>query len=123
MKVEYKEIFKLKVMLDNKNIPYEFLDRCLVMDNALYKPYYQIIVYEPGEELEEKNRIISVIQGYGTYGEKLDLLEIQGCLTKKEQKEDSVKGFLTANEVYKRIVKRYFEIENKKIEEVQNENI
>lgn len=107
MKVDYKEIFKLKVMLDKKNIPYEFLDRSLVMDNSLYKPFYQIIVYDPTIDLEEAIRIISVIQGYGTYGENLDLLEIQGCLTKKEQKEDCVKGFLTAKEVYKRIAKEY----------------
>ena len=113
MKVDYKEIFKLKVMLDDKKIPYEFLDRSLVMDNSLYKPFYQIIVYDPTLDLEEDIRIISVIQGYGTYGENLDLLEIQGCLTKKEEKEDSVKGFLTAKNVYKRILKNYFKDSDK----------
>ena len=30
MKVEYKEIFNLKVMLDKANIPYEFLDRSFI---------------------------------------------------------------------------------------------
>lgn len=113
MKVDYKEIFKLKVMLDDKKIPYEFLDRSIVMDNTLYKPFYQLIVYIPDEELEEKIRLISVVEGYGTYGEKIDLLEIQGCLTKKEEKEDSVKGFLTAKNVYKRIVKNYFKESDK----------
>lgn len=113
MKVDYKEIFKLKVMLDDKKIPYEFLDRSMVINNTLHKPFYQIIVYIPDKELEEEVRLISVVEGYGTYGEKNDLLEIQGCLTKKEEKEDSVKGFLTAKNVYKRIVKNYFKDSDK----------
>ena len=49
MKVNYKEIFRLKVMLDNENIPYEFFDRSLVMDYMLKEPSYQIIVYEPNQ--------------------------------------------------------------------------
>lgn len=108
MKVNYKEIFKLKVMLDNANIPYEFLDRSFVMDNSLYKPFYQIIVYEPNVNQEDESyRLISVIQGYGTYGEQIDLLEIQGCLTVKELKNNGVLGFLTADEVFKRIKRNY----------------
>lgn len=112
--VSYKEIFKLKVMLDKANIPYEFLDRSYIDydRHELQYPFYQIIVYEP-IEYEEPMRIISVVQGYGSYGENLDLLEIQGCLTNKEEKEDSVKGYLTANEVFKRIKKNY----NKLLEE------
>ena len=39
MKVDYKEIFKLKVMLDNANIPYEFIDKSLVMDDMLMNPF------------------------------------------------------------------------------------
>ncbi len=105
MKVNYKEIFKLKVMLDNKNIPYEFLDRSIVMNNMLKYPFYQIIVYKPNQE----KKLISVVQGYGTYGENQDLLEIQGCLTEKELNYDSVLGSLTAKEVFKRIKKHYYE--------------
>lgn len=108
MKVEYKEIFKLKVMLDKANIPYEFLDRSLVQDNSLYAPFYQIIVYQPNQEtVEEAIRLISVIQGYGTYGESSDLLEIQGCLTTRERNVDSVKGSLSAKELFKRIKNNY----------------
>lgn len=107
MIVNYKEIFKLKVMLDNEKIPYEFLDRSLCLDNALSKPFYQIIIYKKNKQNDEENRLISVIQGYGTYGEGKDLLEIQGCLTIEEYKEDSVKGYLTAKEVFKRIKDNY----------------
>lgn len=114
MKIEYKEIFNLKVMLDKANIPYEFLDRSFIdYDNhRLEYPFYQIIVYDPSyiKEFDEDEdiRLISVIQGHGTYGENKDLLEIQGCLTSRESKEDSVKGYLTAKEVFKRIKKNYF---------------
>ena len=110
MKVDYKEIFKLKVMLDNANIPYEFIDKSLVMDDMLMNPFYQIIVYEPiFNQKEEIIELISVIQGYCTYGNKEDLLEIAGCLTEKEINRDSVLGFLTAKDVFKRIEKHYYE--------------
>lgn len=110
MKVEYKEIFKLKVMLDNAEIPYEFLDRSFIdyKEHTLQYPFYQIIVYEPNQEdIEEPIRLISVIQGRGTYGESQDLLEIQGCLTDEERKEDSVAGHLSSYEVFKRIKENY----------------
>ena len=113
MKVDYKEIFKLKVMLDKANIPYEFLDRSFIdyENHTLQYPFYQIIVYEPNQEdIEEPIRLISVIQGRGTYGEGEDLLEIMGCLTTREEKYDSVVGYLTAKEVYKRIRKKYMEM-------------
>ena len=115
MKVNYKEIFRLKVMLDNENIPYEFFDRSLVMDYMLKEPSYQIIVYEPNQDdFEEPVRLISVIQGFGTYGNIEDLLEIQGCMTPKESSYDSVLGYLTAKEVFKRIKKHYYEKLEKK---------
>ena len=70
------------------------------------------LLYEQYNDWNEKEdfepiRLISVIQGHGTYGEKEDLLEIQGCLTPRELEEDSVKGYLTAKEVFKRIKKNY----------------
>lgn len=107
MKVDYKEIFKLKVLLDKANIQYEFFDRSFINydEHSLQYPFYQIIVYK-----NNGDRLISVIEGHGSYGEHLDLLEIQGCLTKKEEKEDSVKGYLKAEEVYKRIKKNYQDI-------------
>lgn len=109
MKVKYKEIFKLKVMLDKELIPYEFLDRSFIdyEKHELQFPFYQIIVYNPNEE-ELEDRIISVIQGRGTYGESQDLLEIQGCLTEKEYQNDSVLGYLDAKNVFKRIKKEYY---------------
>lgn len=105
MVVELKEIFKLKVMLDNVNIPYEFLDRSYINyeKHELERPFYQIIVYDK----ETNNRLISVIEGYGTYGVNSDLLEIQGLLTDEESENDSVVGYLTAENVFKRIKDNY----------------
>ena len=108
MKVNYKEIFKLKVMLDKANIPYEFYDRSFFnTDPKIEYPSYQIIVYKPNTLTE---RLISVVEGRATYGAEQDLLEIMGCLTTREEKYDSVVGYLTAKEVYKRIRKKYMEM-------------
>ena len=89
------------------------------------KEYYQILLFNDFREVMEhyntykvfdnEKRIISIVQGYGTYGEEDDLLEIMGLLTEEEEKIDSVTGYLTAEDVFNRIVK-YFknksEVEN-----------
>ena len=68
---------------------------------------WQIIVYKKDGE-----RLISAIEGYGTYGygsyfdeeEDGDLIEIMGLLTPEEAEHNSVAGWLTAEEVFRRIV-------------------
>ena len=47
----------------------------------------------------------------GTYGSEEDKLEITGLLTEIEEEEDSVRGWLTAEEVFKRI-KKHIEDDN-----------
>ena len=106
MKVDYKEIFKLKVMLDMAGIDYEFLDRSYKMNikSTFWDGewiHFQIVIYK---DKKKEKRLISVIQGNGTIGESEDRLEIMGCLTKEEEKFDSVLGYLTAEEVFKRII-------------------
>ena len=133
---KYKEIFKLKEMLEKAEIPYIFIDRFeedrKLMKNNEYlneylkdKEYYQILLFDDFREVMERYNtykvfdnekiIISIVQGYGTYGEEDDLLEIMGLLTEEEEKIDSVTGYLTAEDVFNRIVK-YFkdksEVEN-----------
>jgi len=93
----YGEIFKLKTMLENAGIPFEFLDRQFSGFES-----WQICV--PADKPTE-NRIVSVVQGYGTYGNEHDLLEIMGLLIDEERKSDSVIGYLTAQEVFDRIMK------------------
>ena len=125
---KYKEIFKLKEMLEKAEIPYIFIDRFeedrKLMKNNEYlneylkdKEYYQILLFNDFREVMEhyntykvfdnEKRIISIVQGYGTYGEEDDLLEIMGLLTEEEEKIDDVTGYLTAEDVFNRIVK-YF---------------
>ena len=125
---KYKEIFKLKEMLEKDEIPYIFIDRFeedrKLMENNEYlneylkdKEYYQILLFNDFREVMEhyntykvfdnEKRIISIVQGYGTYGEEDDLLEIMGLLTEEEEKIDDVTGYLTAEDVFNRIIK-YF---------------
>ena len=125
---KYKEIFKLKEMLEKAEIPYIFFDRFeenrKLMKNNEYlneylkdKEYYQILLFNDFREVmkhyntykvfDNEKRIISIVQGYGTYGEEDDLLEIMGLLTEEEEKIDSVTGYLTAEDVFNRIVKDF----------------
>lgn len=60
----------------------------------------QIKIYYKNDD-----NFFSVIQGYGTYGNEQNLLEIMGLLTPEEEEVDDVCGFLTAENVFERIVK------------------
>lgn len=101
---KYNEIFKLKDMLDAANIEYKFSDRSIpyptwLIENGLFE-HYQIVIND-----KNGNRIVSVIEGEGTYGAEIDKLEIMGLLTDEELESDEVKGWLTADDVFKRISK------------------
>ncbi len=121
---KYTEIFKLKEMLELAEIPYLFIDKykeekILMNKNNYLKmlEHYQILIYDDMRDmmhegelypiLEEEKRVISIIQGYGTYGSNVDLLEIMGLLTEEEEKEESVVGYLSAENVFDRIEKYY----------------
>ena len=98
MENKYTEIFKLKDMLEESNIPFEFKIREFGADKL-----YQICYPKDGYR-----RKCSVIQGKGTYGGEENLLEIMGLLTKAEEEYDSVLGYLTAKNVFDRIEKDFF---------------
>ena len=91
---KYNEILHLKKMLKESGIPFEFTD--------LFGGYH--IVY-PGEGLT----VCSVIEHDVSYGRDQDLLEIQGLMTKKEMQDsgDTVLGYLSAENVFKRIERHY----------------
>lgn len=96
---KYTEIFKLKEKLDAIDLEYEFHDH----GNKLMKfEHYQILLFD-----EKGERIVSVIQGSGTYGGNDNKLEIMGLLTPEEEECESVVGWLSADEVYERIMKYY----------------
>ena len=89
--INYKEIFKLKDMLEKANIEFVFYNR---PESGGYQICY------PDNSVD---RICSVILHNYSYGNEKGLLEIMGLLTDDEYEHDTVKGYLTAEEVFKRI--------------------
>lgn len=85
-KYNFKEIFKLRDMLDKANIEYKFTDRTQKCGITEYTDYHIELFDEDGI------RYLSVIQSFGSYGREKDLLEIMGLLTLEEQEIDSVVG-------------------------------
>ena len=65
----------------------------------------------------DENRKISVIGGFGAHGAEQDKLEIMGLLTPWERYHhgDSVIGWLTVDNVYKRIKKDWEENKDERI--------
>lgn len=100
---KYKEIFKLKEMLEEENIPHVF-----ILDGQ-FEHFESYQLAYPGLN----NMICSCIEGYGTYGAEKDLLEIDGLLTKEERILDTIVGNLTAIEVFNRIKEHYGNTEKK----------
>lgn len=98
--MEYKEIFRLKEMLEKANIPFQFRE---VFTESEYMKGYQICY----PALFPNDCKCSVVEHGGSYGHEADLLEIMGLLTKKESKHNSVCGSLTAENVFKRIKRHY----------------
>lgn len=103
--MKYKEIFKLKEMLEQAGIPFEFIYRTENYSGLPnYKERYQSyqICYP-----QSKGRVCSVIETFGSYGNDEDLLEIKGLLTDEEAENDSVVGWLSAENVFNRIKIHY----------------
>lgn len=77
-----KAIFELKERLDKENIDHEFIDRT----SPYTDEFYQIV-------LKDENNYISVIQGYGSYGNEKNLLELYDSCNC-----DEPEGYLTVEE-------------------------
>lgn len=91
----YQEILKLDAMLTERQIPHtcnKFMDG------------WQVIYPEDGG-----NRVMDAIEHCGSYGNEQDKLEIMGLLTPEEKKNDSVLGYLSAEEVLSRIERHWEE--------------
>lgn len=106
---KYTEIFRLKEMLEQAEIPFVYTDRSYQFDIPLFDGTTKFTHYhiEYPEGMPTDKRVCSVIQGYGSYGGQANLLEIMGLLTPEEEQDDSVCGWLTAEEVFERIKKHY----------------
>ena len=93
----YQEIRKLMRMLSDYDIPFTA--------NELFDG---VQVIYPDTETSQ-SAVCSVIEHFGSYGGKADLLEIMGLLTEEELKNDTVEGWMTAKEVFKRIHQHFKE--------------
>ena len=91
--MEYKEIFRLKEMLEEANIPFKWK-----ITNFKPSDGYQIIIYSK----DGITKLCDCIEHFGSYGNEEDKLEIMSGLTEEESENDSVLGWLTAEEVFKR---------------------
>lgn len=109
--MKYTEIFKLEEMLERADIPFEFQE---VFTDSAYEKGYQIgyPVLPPNN-----NNICSVVEHGFSYGHRDDLLEIMGLLTDEERENDSVVGWLSAENVFDRIKKHYEGVKNNEINE------
>lgn len=90
------EIKRLKEMLEEAGIPFEYTED---LQSERYHLCYPVNLI--GE------RVCSVIQSEYSYGGKDNLLEIMGLLTDAEREKDDVVGWLTAEEVFSRIWKHW----------------
>lgn len=113
------EIHRLHEMLTEAGIEHEWRNRTPpgYENTRRFKINWgwQVVIYD-----ENGDRVISAIEGYGTYGYgddtwpdycrgNSDLIEIMGLLTPEEKElGDSVVGYLTAEDVFGRI-KRYID--------------
>ena len=91
----YKEIYKLRNLLDVAGIPYVF-ENGFLNGAALAYP-----------NRNEGEFVCSVIEHDGSYGRNDDKLELMGLLTNEESEYDDVVGWLTAKDVFNRISKHY----------------
>ena len=93
----YHEIFRLHGMLMGNDILH-IIRRCLDGWQVCYP------CARPDEEC-----VMDAIEHMGSYGKEIDLLEIMGLLTPDEEEQDSVLGYLTAENVFERIKKHWEE--------------
>ena len=97
-------------MLEKADIPFVFADESCDFGIDLHFEKYHIEY--PCSYKKNQDRVCSVVQGYGTYGAENNLLEIMGLLTPEEEKDDTVVGWLTAEEVFERIKHHYIRSDN-----------
>lgn len=91
---KYQEIHKLCQILTEKGIPYVLVPIC---------DGWQVCY-----PCEGPNRVCSAVQHYYSYGSGVDRIEIMGLLSKSEIRSGGgVAGYLTANNVAKRIIAHY----------------
>jgi len=93
------EIFRLKAMLIENQIPFDFepINKFNLEGYQIFYPNYD-------------NVNCLAIQSEISCGNEHNMLEIRGLWTEKEAQDNSVVGWLTAEDVFERIQKDYCSI-------------
>ena len=71
---KYKEIFKLKQMLEKEKIPFDFTCESYPESNFIH--YH---LEYPSKFDMDGSRIVSVVEGIGSYGREVDKQKGKGC--------------------------------------------
>ena len=102
--MKYTEILKLKDMLEKANIPFTFTDDFWGVKKKLEEnPSLSLIYREKYPAYQIRlGALADAIEHCYSIGCLADKLEILGGLTEEEEEYDSVLGYLTAEEVFKR---------------------
>lgn len=90
------ELERLKEMLERDGIPFKWT----------VEPKMMRLEYPNGKR-GKGGRVLSAIQGEGTFGGKSNLIEIMGLPRPEDKPLNGVVGWLTADNVYERISKHY----------------
>lgn len=88
------EIIKLKNMLEEAKIPFKYTNHAF----GGQAPAYQITI----NSKETNDYLCDAIYHFASYGYNMGKLEIMGALTIEESEHNTVLGYLTAEEVFKR---------------------
>lgn len=102
--MKYTEILKLKEMLEEANIPFTFTDDFFGVKKRLDENPLATVIYReqyPAYQIRLGD-LADAIEHCYSIGYLADKLEIMGGLTDEEMEYDSVLGYLTAEEVFKR---------------------
>lgn len=103
----YKEIFKLAELLTKAAVPFDY-------NSHTYRgeQFYQICYPTDARD----NVRCSVIETPVSYGNDDDRLEISGLLTEEERRTNDVVGWLTAEDVFRRITVDYKDYQKECVE-------
>lgn len=94
--LNFAEMEKLKSLLQEAGIPFE------------EDPAFNLSMGGMGIQYpSKKDCVCDVILHQGSYGHDVGALEIMGLLTDEEAEQDSVVGWLDAEDVFERIRKHY----------------
>ncbi len=90
IRIDFTEIRKLHDLLTAADIPHTFEP----LNGGWHLSYF---------DPDSGDRVCSAITHKFSYGQYLGLVEIMGLLTPEESENDSVVGYLTGNDVFRRI--------------------